>query len=451
MDRYCRIQALTTALFVGATLAVLSTAPAVAQEVALTGISRSAAPAAAPADSTEATNVEPSQAEALNQFEAPKQSTQFAGIQLDLGGSFTMNLQALDHSNTAEPNIVDGKNLNELGAIRAGVNLPTANLQLGVKLAPGISMTLESYMSSRHHNEFWVKGGYATIDASPINVPVLNRLMEYVTVRAGMYEPNYGDAHYRRSDNGNTIRNPFAENYILDAFTTEPGADVMVRVGDAFVMGGATTGQNKGDVKDGAVDARPAFLAKAGLDRQVRENLRLRLSGSMYTNSSSPAGTLYGGDRAGSNYWGVVDNEAGSAFTNGRVNPGFRNEVTAFQLNPFVKVGSLELFGVIETASGKAAAETERRDIRQYAGDAVYRLLDDKLYVAGRYNLVKGDFEKQTDLRVNRTALAAGWFISPNILTKVEYVRQSYDGFAATDIRNGAKFSGFVVQGAISF
>ena len=68
------------------------------------------------------------------------------------------------------------------------------------------------------------------------------------------------------------------------------------------------------------------------------------------------------------------------------------------------------------------------------------------------YNVVKGDLStSQLDVSVDRTALAAGWFISPTMLTKVEWVQQNYDGFAATDILNGAEFSGFVVQGALSF
>ena len=69
----------------------------------------------------------------------------------------------------------------------------------------------------------------------------------------------------------------------------------------------------------------------------------------------------------------MVDNAAAAAFTNGRLNPGFRNETSAFQINPFVKYGDLELFGVIERASGRALAEPEARDVNQYAGDVVYR------------------------------------------------------------------------------
>jgi hypothetical protein len=431
-------------LFTAALLGLLA-APAFAQDSADTAKTKD-----------EGTAIVPVGAHAgLNAFEAPKYEGPFDGIRVNFGGAFTMNFQALNHSNTAAPNLdANGVDLNKLASIRPGVNLPSANLNLGVQLAPGINMVLQGYMSSRHHNEFWVKGGYATIDQSPINSPFLNSLMEYTTIRAGMYEPNYGDALYRRSDNGNTLSNPFAENLILDAFTTEPGADVLVRLGDAFVMGGITTGQNKGDVVDGAVDARPALLGKVGFDRQMNDALRVRLSGSVYSVSETPRTTLYAGDRSGSNYWGVIDNAAATAFTNGRLSAAFPNELTAIQINPFVKLGGLELFGVLERAEGKAASEATSRTVNQYAGDAVYRFLSDKLYVAGRYNVVTGNptaAPSDDDVTIDRKVLSAGWFISPNMLTKVEYVRQNYDGFASTDIRNGAEFDGFVVQGSIAF
>jgi hypothetical protein len=52
---------------------------------------------------------------------------------------------------------------------------------------------------------------------------------------------------------------------------------------------------------------------------------------------------------------------------------------------------------------------------------------------------------------VTRRAISGGWFLTRNLLTKVEYVQQTYDGFAATDIRNGARFNGFSVEGVIAF
>jgi hypothetical protein len=385
---------------------------------------------------------------AIGEFERAKQSSEFNGMQLQIGGAFAQTWQSLDHE-------TDAANV-AMGNIRPGFNLASANFNLGAQLARGIRVDLESYMASRNHNEFWVKGGYATIDASPFDVPVLNRIMEYTTIRAGHMEINYGDAHFRRSDNGNTIRNPFIENYILDAFTTEIGAEVLVRGPyGAFIMGGVTSGENKGDIKDGAVDASPAYLGKVGFDRQLSPMLRVRLTGSMYSAESSPSVTLYGGDRTGSRYWGVMEDttslKAGSAFTNGRVNPAFSNEITARQINPYIELGNLELFGVIEWASGKSAKEEERREVRQLAGDVVYRLFNDQVYVGARYNRVTGAWANQTDLTVTRRAISAGWFLTRNLLTKAELVQQDYDGFAATDIRNGGQFRGIAIEGVIAF
>ena len=40
-------------------------------------------------------------------------------------------------------------------------------------------------------------------------------------------EINYGDAHFRRSDGGNTMWNPsLKKNNLMDAFTTEIGAEL---------------------------------------------------------------------------------------------------------------------------------------------------------------------------------------------------------------------------------
>jgi hypothetical protein len=453
----------TRSLLLTFTAAALVATPVTAQNVQLASNGESPA---VRTDSVKTANPESDAAAApaarsFNTFEGEKATGPFDGLRISVGGAFTMGFQALDHSNSAAPRLdpVTRANLNQLADLRPGFTLPSANLNLNVQLAPGINMVLESYMSSRHHNEFWVKGGYATIDRSPINHWALNRLFDYTTIRAGMYEPFYGDAIFRRTDGGNTINNPFAENLIIDAYTTEPGMDALVRVGDAFVMLGVTSGENKGNVQvarnaatQAPISARPSFLAKLGFDRQVSDLVRVRLSGSTYVSSSSPSASLFWGDRTGAPYWGVVDNASGSNHWNGRLNPAFRNELTAYQFNPFVKIGGLELFGVAEKASGRAATEAETREFTQYAGDAVYRFLGDRLYVAGRYNVVEGDLSPTIrGFSVDRTAFSAGWFISPNMLTKVEYVTQSYEGFPATDIRHGAKFNGFVVQGSIAF
>jgi hypothetical protein len=324
-------------------------------------------------------------------FEDPKvPAPAFTGVNLDWSAAFTQAFQNLKHSNSAVA-VTDatGKNLNLLADIGAGFNLAAANIGVKAEVGRGLDVVLDVYLSSRHHNETWVKGGYLQIDASPIDHPLLNKVMEYTTLKVGHMELNYGDAHFRRTDNGNALDNPFAENLILDAFTTEIGGEVYLRRGPLMLMGGVTSGQNKGDVT--VPDGRSwAFLGKAGFDTQVNDLLRTRLTLSTYQNDNAGRATLYAGDRAGSHYWGVMDNAAAAAYTNGRISPNFTEEIRALQVNPYIELGPIEVFGVIEKARGRAGTETELREVTQYAVDGLVRLLNDKVYVAARYNTLDG-------------------------------------------------------------
>jgi hypothetical protein len=227
-----------------------------------------------------------------------------------------------------------------------------------------------------------------------------------------------------------------------------------VRGSGLLAMGGVTSGINKGDVTN--PDTRGiAYLGKLGFDEYVTPQLRVRLTGSVYTIGKTPSATLFGGDRAGSRYYMVVENVQATTkdqFTSGLVNPGFRNEMRAIQINPFIEFRNLEVFGVIEQTEGKALAETTKRDWNQYAVDVVYRVLNDRLYAGGRYNQVEGQLAGiANDVSVERWQFAGGWFITPSLLLKGEYVWQAYNDFPAQDIRNGGKFDGFVVEGVVAF
>jgi hypothetical protein len=401
-------------------------------------------------------NYRPNDKRGINVFEAPKDDAPFQGFALDFGAAFTQQMQGLQHSNTADPRIVtvngqpvDQNRLIDLGT---GFNLATANLYVDAQLAPGIRVALESYMSSRGHSEFWVKGGYLLIDQSPIDLQPLHTLMELATLKVGHFEVNYGDAHFRRTDNGQAMYNPFVGNYIMDAFTTEIGAELYLRRAGLLGMVGFTNGEIKGAVNDPEKRGWARY-AKLGFDRQLNPDLRFRLTGSAYRADKSLNQTLFSGDRAGSRYYEVLVSAVGGNRYSGNIQPGFRNEVTAYVLNPFVKFRGLELFGVVEQAEGKAAAEQETRRFNQYAGDVVYRFFrDERLYVGGRYNTVEGRLQNfANDVSVNRWQFGGGWFVTPTILLKGEYVTQQYNDFPGADIRSGGRFNGFVMEGVVAF
>jgi len=348
---------------------------------------------------------------------------------------------------------VNNVDQNKLVTIGNGFNNAVANMTIDAQVARGIRVAMTSYLSARHHNETWVKDGYLQIDASPIDHPLLHRVMDMTTLKVGHFEVNYGDAHFRRTDNGQSLFNPLVGNYIMDAFTTEIGTEAYIRpIPSVFVMGGIFAGESKGMVQR-AADRAPAFLGKVGFDKQVTEDLRVRLSGSAFSQAQATNQTLYAGDRAGSRYYSVMEwnTDEKAAFTSGAINPGF-NSIHAYVINPFVKFHGLELFGNIELANGRARGETTTREFKQNVGEVTYRFLDDALYLSGRYNGVTGRLAGYAqDISIDRTQFGGGWFINPMILLKAEYVTQKYNDFQVTDIRNGGKFNGFMVEAALSF
>jgi len=391
----------------------------------------------------------------LNVFEPPKKdSLVVTGFSLQWGAAFTQEFQGLRHSNTAAPRLVNGTDLNQLITIGNGFNNAVANLYVDAQVAPGIRVALSSYLSSRHHEETWVKDGYLLVDQSPIDVPLLNTIMRYVTLKAGHFEVNYGDAHFRRSDNGQSMYNPLVGNYILDAFTTEIGEELYLRTGPWLLMSSITGGEVHGQVTQ-PKQRSASFIEKVGFDHQFTPDLRVRLTGSAYANWRAASNTLFTGDRGGSPFYDVLENTASNEQSNawsGQLRPGFANSIHAYVVNPFIKLRGLELFGNIETVTGKGDAEARRRTLRQQVADVVYRFAGNRLYVAGRYDGVEGQMPNiLNDISVKRGEFGAGWFVTPIILAKAEYVTQKYEDFPVTDIRNGGKFNGFMVTGVVAF
>lgn len=383
----------------------------------------------------------------INVFEAPKDSVStFDNVKVRIGGQSSLQFQALSHENSGAV---------ELKEIGNNFNLATANLDIDVALFDGVRMHLRTYLSSRHHPEPYVKGGYIQVDRLDfIEEGFLSEFMKYATLKIGHMENNYGDAHFRRSDNAQAIYNPFVGNLIMDAFTTEVGAELYYQRNGFLGMVGFTNGKLNQDVANPDTGGA-SFLAKLGYDKQVNDDLRLRLTGSLYNTGAVRTSYLYSADRAGSRYYLVledVDASAGSNFRSGRYNPNLRNKITAIMFNPFVKYKGLEFFGTFESATGRANTETDDRTAKQYAGELIYRFgQNEKFYIGGRYNMVDAEEANGDDIEISRFNLAAGWFLTKNVLAKFEYVAQKHDGYNAASIFNDGKFDGIMLETVISF
>ncbi|MBN2613188.1 MAG: hypothetical protein JXB00_16665 [Bacteroidales bacterium] len=384
---------------------------------------------------------------------------EFEKIHVKVGGDFALQYQLLDHH--ADSTLIP---------LGTGFNLPTANLNLNVDLARGVKLNLVTYLASRHHNETWVKGGELIFDELPfIKSPAIDKLMDYFTLRVGNNELNYGDAHFRRSDNGKVTNNPFVGNYVMDAFTTAPFLEVMYRNKDIIAMGAVTTGSLRQDLVrlSGSTyteyDAHKelGFYWKGGIDKQLKEDLRVRLTVSGYhTPENNHNNTLYGGDRTGSRYYLVMKRQTFSPndvdiknnHTTGRWYPGTNTKNNSFMVNLFAQAGGLEIFGTYEYAKGLYASGSEFK-FSQIAGEGLYRFGGSKQFYGGaRYNLVTGDTDTSApgEQSVSRLQVIAGWHILESTVMKIEYVTQNYNDFI-NEYGADAGFNGIMVEAAVSF
>ena len=116
---------------------------------------------------------------------------------------------------------------------------------------------------------------------------------------------------------------------------------------------------------------------------------------------------------------------------------------------------SLESFTTIERASGRAVTVADSRKANQFVTDLVVRFGNDvNFFVGGRYNTQKVDMGAGNNAYtadINRVAIGAGWFMTKNVMAKLEYVKQNYNGFPTGSIQDGAEFNGLTLQGSIAF
>ena len=400
----------------------------------------------------------PRSKDGINVFDVKKDTVEFKGLSVDLGGAFNMDFQAINSFNDQPANFPAPSQITGYRLMNTENNfvLPAADMTIGAQLFDGVRVNLDIYLASRHHNETYARGGYLQIDKLDfIKKDFLADVMKYATIKIGQMENNYGDAHFKSSDNGSTLRNAFVGNNIMNAFTTEMGIEVYYNRNGWVSMLGATNGNlNQGTQEvtyptlspatpDANTAVSPTILAKFGYDKQINEDLRVRLTGSYYHNANLGNSNLYSSSRSGFGFWGVLNNNAyknngvdvatsynANSTPEATFNPNFKNWATSYMINPFVKYKGFEFFGTIELASGGDKAGVDaKRTADQYAGDIVYRFgKTEQFYIAGKYNTVSGklsnaDAKKVT---VDRFESSIGWFMTKNIVAKLDYVSQNY-------------------------
>lgn len=363
------------------------------------------------------------------------------------GMDFGLRYQALHHKND--------NSLQPISKLSYGFTNANGNANADFELSEGITTYIESYLSSEHHREMWMKEGYLFVDKlEMLNSPRVNEIMNFLSFKAGQMEINYGDYHLRRTDNGKAVRNPFIGNYIIDANTTEIAVESMLDLDHWEALIGVSGGTTKGDTNDNHDYGKYSKLA---YDTGLVDNKLFRISGSIYSvnHAGNPKLTtqnyLYSGNRSGSPYAGLFDAKTDA----GQVLPNTSQDLMAYVFNILFKYKNTELFldyDVVQD-SDPDGADTPVRDKEawaQYAVDLKYNF-SEKFYSALRYNIADHlkKQNKSSNEYVGRSQLALGYFLTSSISMKIEYAYQKYYRFE--DKFKGGSFSGAILEGAVSF
>ncbi|MEI6347973.1 MAG: hypothetical protein WCP69_08515 [Bacteroidota bacterium] len=429
-------------------------------------------------------------AQPLYQFEQLKPTAEFDGVKMTVGGDFALQLQSLSH-HAADTLIKVG----------TGFNLPTANLSLTGFLAKGVKVYLNTYLSARHHNESWVEGGYVQFDELPfLKFKFVDKVMKNLQIKVGMMEINYGDAHFRRTNNGAALKNYFVGNMIMEGYTTSPAMEFLFRKSGFIGLLGVSNGSlntTLGQYQPANTTPRTykpinqldelAVYGKLGYDKEFNDDFRLRGTVSYYYCAQNHTGSLYAGDRTGSRYY-LVMNKATYASGDYTItanpfgqdwNPGGTDKDNSMMINLFGKYKGFELFGTYEQATTTSPSDTKpslaipkaKSEIKfsQIAVEGLFHFGKEKqFFVGGRYNTVSdnsggtdtylngsgGNVDLAKNKSVNRIQGILGWYLTKNMVAKVEYVKQDYNNFLRYDVlktKKAAGFDGIMFEAAISF
>ena len=364
-----------------------------------------------------------------------------------IGMDFAVIFQNLENENAA----------NNVSNLDAGFQNATGNLNLDTELIDGMTTYVELYLSSEHHTEMFMKEGYLLIEKLPMfDLPWLNSIMKYTTIKAGQMEINYGDYHLRRSDNADVSRNPLIGNAVIDTNITETGVELMFDIADLELMVAASNGAIK---EDNNYNHGSAFYSKLAYDKTFGD-LRLRLSGSYYqvdhskNASNDSKSNLYSGNRSGARYQNLL----GANSDAGQVKPDITQDVSAYVINLLLQFKGLEIFGNYEVANdkdpdGTDSSSRDEEEWAQYFVDLKYNFTDN-FYLAGRYNIAehKKKAGVSSNEEVNRTQIGLGYSLTQTVLLKGEWVKQEYKNYPTSDTtNNGAKFDGWSIEASVSF
>jgi len=371
--------------------------------------------------------------------------------------------QALDHKNAFDGT---GK---ELAKVAPGFQNAFGDLGFIGKFGKNeeITVVMDLYLSSRNHpSQTYGDEGYILLRGVPENLQSLSFLkpiLAKVDIKAGHMLLDYGDANQHRSNNAIVQNNPLIGNFVVDPNIVSIGMQASSKPGTRF--GWLVGASNGTTTEDWSVGRGLAYNGK--LIYYPIKSVRTSVSYIGTNQSDNPtkaaggsAMQMFSGNRSGERYAGIL----GGGQAPGNVFPQAGEKFSAAQFDVTFDNGSpLKLYGhygrTQDLDLNGSAAGTPEEKWSYYAADATYNFTP-ALYGAVRYSgattaMLNG---QASDGKVTRIQVGGGLWLSKNLLAKVEYVHQQYNGFAQGQMVNNniqawrnPEFSGVISEVSFSF
>jgi hypothetical protein len=299
------------------------------------------------------------------------------------------------------------------------------------------------YISSRPHpSTTYGNEGYILIRELPGESDVsdwLNRtIFRFVNVKVGHFEIDYGDFHYRRSDNAWVQRNNLIGNTLIDPDVEEIGMEIYSKPQWLNWLVGISSGTTTENLNEG----RGIASIHGKLWRDWGDDFRTSVSAYYVDHSDNPnlpaeggtKGSLFSGRRSGGPYGAVF----GGGNAPGEIFVGKDERVTAFQVDASWTPRPWEFYGHVgwvEDADPNGSAPGSPEESWTYGAFEAAYYFTPRLYAAGRYSLAMAhDIAGQpSDGFAQRFQLGGGYWVTRNLLAKIEGVYQSFDSFDAAD------------------
>jgi len=391
--------------------------------------------------------------------------SQTCHMDLYMGHNSVGRLQYLQQKNVAD---TVGPSSVVPGALEPGIQTPFGQFSFLADFGGSIEVYFDIFIASRPHpEELQGNEGYMLVRQLP---GPLAMVTDFVQFKAGEFEMDFGDAHYRRSNNADVQRNPLIGNYVVDPRATEIGLELfnppnLLPVNWLIGVGFG----NSGDFQN---DRGWQFHAK--LFGETSGRLRPAVSFFYADHSGNPTGfpntgsksDLFRSNRAGGPYADVL----GAGNAPGQVLPGNGQQVTALQFDlttiwePWEFYGHFGMFQDSDTNGDAAGTPTE--SWLYFAGEGVYRFTP-YCYLAARYSgasaqhlvsAVDTTRDVNSDGLVHRFQIGLGYWVHEFILAKFEYVHQYYQGFtpdgaqvSGVDVWRNPTFNGVLAEVSFTF